>query len=375
MNILIDFTQIPQKKVGVGVYAYNLIKWIDRLDVQNRYFILIQNDDSCFDTINNKKITLLKISGKIFRIFFFRIMMEQVYIPFLILKYRINIIHSLHYSFPLLSFKAGKIVTIHDLTFFIFPELHVLPKRFYFRFFTQMAARYSDQIICVSKSTKNDLLTYTNVNENKINVIHLGIDPYIPNISQEQKINTLNKYRINSSKKLILFIGTLEPRKNITTILKTFDSFQQTNKNYQLIIVGGKGWYYTDLFKLAGTMSSRDILFTGFIDEFEKQILLSCAHIFVYPSIYEGFGIPVLESLLHKIPTITSKVSSLPEVAGEAALLIDPTSGEEMLSAFIKLADDQNERDLLTGRCQAQVEKFSWTRMAQETITLYNSTI
>ena len=293
----------------------------------------------------------------------------------MILKHRINIIHSLHYSFPLLSFNARKIVTIHDLTFFLFPKLHLFHKRYYFQFFTYMAARYSERIICVSKSTKNDLLTYTNVDENKISVIYLGIDKYIPNVSLEQKINTCIKYRISNSKKYILFIGTIEPRKNIATILKAFEAFQKINENYQLVIVGRKGWYYADLFELASTMRPENIIFTGFIDEYDKQILLSFADFFVYPSIYEGFGIPVLESLLYKIPTITSNVSSMPEVAGDAALLINPTSVDEMLAAFVKLASDKNLRDLLVSKCFAQLEFFPLSKTAQETINLYNSII
>jgi glycosyltransferase involved in cell wall biosynthesis len=233
--------------------------------------------------------------------------------------------------------------------------------------------KFCDEIICVSNSTKKDLITYTNMNENKISVIHLGRDEFIPNITREQIVNTCNKYNIRSSKKYILFIGTLEPRKNISTILKTFNSFQKEISNYQLVIVGGKGWYYDDLFKLANSINSQDIVFTGYIDELEKWIFLAGADFFVYPSFYEGFGVPILEALSFSLPTITSNLSSMPEVAGDAALLIDPISEEEMLSAFFKFATDQKLRDSLVSKCQSQVEKFSWRKMTQSTINIYNS--
>jgi len=375
MRILIDFTQIPLKKVGVGVYALHLIKWIEQLDEENRYYLLIQSDDDCFADINTDKIKFKKVNSKIFRRFAFRILLEQLYIPYLIFKHRIKVVHSLHYSFPLLSFFASRVVTIHDLTYFLFPKLHQFPKRYYFRLFTHLAARFGDRIICVSKSTKKDFLVFTKADENKVRVVHLGIDKTIPDITFEQQVETCSKYGISISKKMILFIGTLEPRKNIATILRSFAAFQKISQNYQLVLVGGKGWYYSDFYNIASKMNTSDIVFTGFIDEFEKQILLSCANIFVYPSIYEGFGIPVLESLSHKIPTITSNVSSMPEVAGDAALLINPASEEEMLAGFLKLANDQQLRDLLTSKCFAQVELFSWSKTAKETISIYNSII
>ena len=375
MQILIDFTQIPLNKVGVGVYGSNLIKWIHQLDKRHQYIILIQNDDNCFAEIKNPALTFKKVNNKIFRIFLFRLLLEQFYIPYLILRHRIKVVHSLHYSFPLINFQAKRVVTIHDLTFFIFPALHQYPKRYYFRFFTHLAAKCSDRIICVSKSTKADLLKYTKADEKKVDVVYLGIEKTIPEITAAQKKCVCLKYQISQTKKSILFVGTIEPRKNIATIIRTFIEFQKKSANYQLIIVGGKGWYYTDLFNIINDLGSSDVIFTGFIDEFEKQILLSFAHIFVYPSIYEGFGIPVLESLLFRIPTITSNVSSMPEVAGKAALLINPSSEEEMLVAFLKLASDQQLRDSLIASCFDQLKLFSWEKTARETINIYNSII
>ena len=373
MNILIDFTQIPLKKVGVGIYAFNLIKCISQLDNSNKYYILIQNDENCFNSIKKENVNYLNVNSNYFRLFSLRIILEQFYIPFLILKYKIDILHSLHYSFPLISFNAKRIVTIHDLTFFLFPKLHTFFKRYYFRFFTNLAVKFSNEIICVSNSTKKDLMTFTNVNENKISVIHLGRDEFIPNISREQIVSTCYKYNIKSQKKYILFIGTLEPRKNISTILKAFNSFQKEILNYQLVIVGGKGWYYDDLFQLANSLNSQDIVFTGYIDETEKSIFLAGADFFVYPSLYEGFGVPILEALSFSLPTITSNLSSMPEVAGDAALLINPNSEEEMLAAFLKFATDKELRDIIVSKCKPQVEKFSWRKMTQETINIYNS--
>jgi len=375
MRILIDFTQIPLKKVGVGVYGYNLITWIDSLNDSNEYYIIIQNDDNCFSSIKNNKIKFIDINNRFFRFFVFRVILEQVYIPFLILTKKIDILHSLHYSFPLISFKAKRVVTVHDLTFFLFPRLHTFFKRYYFRLFTNLSARFCDKIICVSNSTKLDLIMYTKLDEKKVKVIHLGRDEIVPIVQQHQIVETCTKYNINIDKKYILFIGTIEPRKNILTMLKVFCAFRQQFSDYQLVIVGRKGWYFDDLFKFISQIDSSDIIFTGFIEAEEKPILLMGADFFVYPSLYEGFGIPVLEALSCCKPTITSNVSSMPEVAGDAALLIDPNSEEDMLSAFIELATNMELRKKLINKCPTQVEKFSWRIMTLETIATYNSIV
>jgi len=373
MRVLIDFSQIPVNKVGVGVYAFNLIKELNRTDKKNEYFIVIQNDDDCFHFIRNERFHFIKIKSRIFRIFPLRMIMEQAYLPFLVLKHKIDLVHSLHYSFPLLTFGAKKVVTVHDLTFFLFPDLHVFVKRYYFRWFTLLASKMSDRIICVSESTRNDLFRFTHANPEKTQTIHLGIDKEIPEFNLSEKEIVFARYQIEDSKRIILFIGTLEPRKNISNLIKAFGLFKKKIEGFQLVIVGGKGWYYHDLFELAKQTGTEDLLFTGYVSEREKQILLSAAEIFVYPSVYEGFGIPVLEAILYKVPTITSNLSSLPEVAGDAALLIDPASVEELLSAMIRLAENQNERNSLSDKCFAQLENFSWGKTALETISLYHS--
>ncbi len=373
MKVLIDFSQIPLNKVGVGVYAFNLIKELEKIDSKNEYFIVIQDDDPCFYFIKKENFHFIKIKSSLFRVFPLRVMMEQVFLPWLILKHRIQLVHSLHYSFPLLSFGAKRVVTVHDLTFFLFPELHVLIKRYYFRWFTLLASKMSHQIICVSESTRNDLLRFTHAKPEKTKTIHLGIDKEIPVFSQNEKQAIFERFQIDPIKKMILFIGTLEPRKNISNLIRAFGLFDKQEPGYQLIIVGGKGWYFHEMFELATQHNNNNIVFTGYVSESEKQLLLSSAELFVYPSVYEGFGIPVLEAILHQLPTITSNLSSLPEVAGQAALLIDPTSVHELVDALLRLAHHPDDKKFLSDKCFAQLEKFSWSKTAQETISLYHS--
>jgi glycosyltransferase involved in cell wall biosynthesis len=373
MKVLVDYTQIPEQKVGVGIYADNLLKNIARTNAENIFYILVQNDEELNGLDRTGNIKVIKLSSSIFRIFIFRILIEQFYIPYLVLKHQINIVHSLHYSFPLFSFWAKKVVTIHDLTFFLFPELHVPVKRYFFRIFIRMSVIFCDKLICVSESTKNDLISIFSKSASKIAVIPLGKDErFNTDVDSEGVAKVKEKYGI--TKKYILFIGTLEPRKNIDNLIKSYNDLKKAGFDYQLVIVGRKGWYYQSIFDLVNMCELSDsVIFTGYIDEYEKPYIISGAKAFVYPSIYEGFGIPVLESISCGIPTITSNVSSLPEVAGNAALLIDPFDQSSIFNALIKLLSDETLSRDLSEKSIKQAQKFSWAKTSAMTLNLYKS--
>jgi len=372
MNILIDFTQIPQQKYGVGVYALNLIKQIAKLDLENHYDILIQNDEHSLDSSERNNFKFIKIKSKIFRKFIFRLFLEQWIIPYIIIKKKIDIVHSLHYSFPLLTFGAKKIVTIHDMSFFMFPKYHEIIKRYYFRFFIHLVARMADRVISVSKSTLKDFIFLTGARRDKVSVVHLGVDWNISSFPNERAELVKRKYGING--KYLLFVGMIEPRKNVTNLILAYDKLLKVNKDYHLVIVGKMGWGYRQLLNLIDDLRLHEkVIFTGFVEEEDKPFIIRDAKIFIYPSIYEGFGLPVLEALSLGIPTITSDVSSLTEIAGGAALLIDPANVDKLYSGIKRLLDDETIYQELKKKALLQARKFSWMRTAQETIELYRS--
>lgn len=360
-KILIDLTQIPINKVGVGVYALQTFYRIITQDKQNQYYLVIQDDDQDLLEIFTNSSQVIRVHSKLFRHFPLRILLEQIYLPWLILRHKIDIIHSLHYSFPFFSFHAKRVVTIHDMTFFLFPNLHTKIKRFYFQKFIQLSTRFVDQIICVSESTACDLKTlFPKIKPKIISVIPLACS--LPKNIQPSPYK--NPY--------ITFIGTLEPRKNIETLIKAFalGKFDQ----YKLIIVGKKGWFYKDIFRLTHQLGLEDkIIFTGFVTEDQKFAILRSASLFVYPSLYEGFGLPVLEALSLNVPTITSNISSLPEIAGNAAILVDPHSVKDLNNAMHEILDDEKSRSVLLSRAQTQAAKFNWDKTAAQTIKVYNS--
>lgn len=372
MRILIDFTQIPVQKSGVGVYALNLISMIHKLDNSNFYFILAQDDDSSIDCIKNMNYRILKVKSRIFRKFFFRAILEQVYIPYLVFKYKIELLHSLHYSFPLFA-KTKKVVTIHDMTFFKFPKSHVPLKNYYFKLFIYLATFATDKIITVSRSTRNDFLERFKINESKISVVYHGKTADFHTGIEKRLIETV-KFKYGVKKEYFLFIGTIEPRKNLKNLIIAFDKFYKKNKSYLLVISGKKGWYYSEIFDLINKLGLKEIInFTGYIEEKEKPYLISGARIFIYPSIYEGFGIPVIEAMSCGIPTITSNISSLPEVAGEAAFFADPSDPEDICKCMEKLTEDTETYNALVKKSLKQAAKFSWENTATKTINIYKT--
>ena len=214
MNVLIDFTQIPLQKVGVGVYALNLVKEIAKLNYENKYYIVIQDDEHSLDDIENRNFQFLSIQSKIFRKLIFRFFLEQFIIPYIAVKNKIDIIHSLHYSFPLFAPGVKRVVTIHDMTFFKFPQYHELIKRYYFRFFTCLAAKFADRVITISESTKKDFLAITGAKKDKTDLIYLGKENWSHCTFTTEKTEFVkNKYGIKGQ--YLFFIGTIEPRKNL----------------------------------------------------------------------------------------------------------------------------------------------------------------
>jgi glycosyltransferase involved in cell wall biosynthesis len=370
MKILIDYTQIPLQKVGVGVYAQNLLRSVSALNKDLMLYIVVLEDETGLDGLQNSLFKIIRVP-KIFRNLFFRFFLEQFGIPLFVFFKKIDVIHSLHYSIPVLIFRAKRICTIHDLSFFLYPDFHQICKRYYFRFFTIFTIRCADILITVSESTKNDLVKILGADPDKLKTVYHGFehkDVYCESIIND----TLQCFNI--TKPFILFIGTIEPRKNIINLITAFKGLVEKNYNISLVIVGKKGWFYQEVFRCIADNSLRDkVIFTGYLLEEKKFHLLSRAKIFTYPSYYEGFGIPVLEAMSFGVPTVTSNISSLPEITGGAALMVDPSSIDELIGAMERILNDNGLERELREKGPVQARRFSWEKAAAETLLLYKT--
>ena len=270
-----------------------------------------------------------------------------------------------HFFVAPLTNKCKKVITFHDLSFEHYPEFFSWRKRGWQKILmnTKQEARKADKIIAVSQSTKNDLVNLYGLDSEKIEVIYSGVG--------EQFRPLEIKKRYNLPEKFILYFGTIEPRKNLIGLIKAFESLK--DKNVKLVMAGANGWLYQDILKTAfKSKRKKDIFFTGFVQEKDKPFLYNLAQAFVYPSFFEGFGFPPLEAMACGVPTIVSINSSLPEVVGDAGLMINPKNIDELAWAIKTVLEDNNLRDRLIKRGLKQSQKFSWSECAKKTLRVLN---
>lgn len=272
-----------------------------------------------------------------------------------------------HFFIAPISQKCKKVITFHDLSFEHHPEFFSWRKRLWQKFLMDAKGEVqkADKIIAVSESTKSDLIDFYKIESDKIKVIYSGVGEQFRPINNNNNIR--EKY--NLPKRFILYFGTIEPRKNIIGLIKAFELLK--DKDCQLVIAGAKGWLYQDIFKAVNESKKRkDIIFTGFVEESDKPYLYNLSELFVYPSFFEGFGFPPLEAMACGIPTIVSTNSSLPEVVGKAALMVDVANIDELAwSMEIALSDKELRKRLIEDGLK-QAKKFSWHKCAQETLKL-----
>lgn len=278
-----------------------------------------------------------------------------------------DVFFSPHFLPVSLSKKCRRVTTFHDLSFVRFPEFFTARQMLWHRFaYPERTARFSDQIIAVSESTKADLVHYYNIDPAHISPIHLASSIERPS---EEDLSYFKKSR-RLPEQYIFCFATLEPRKNIVSAIKAFTILKENPvyQNLKLIIGGARGWYYEKTLKeIQSSPHRHDILYLGYIER-EREYYYSLASLFLYPSFFEGFGLPVIEAMACGTPIITSHNSSMAEVAGDAALLVDPYNVSDIASATDTLLQNQGLRAQLVQKEIQRINQFSWDRCALETL-------
>jgi len=374
VRVLIDFSQIPLARTGVGVYAENLVREIVSLaSDSDLLFVLIQSDDAVIRELASKhpRVRVLVIPARIFRNRAALLVFEQLLLPFVLVLRRIDVIHSLHYTHPLLS-PSRRVVTIHDLTFLLFPHLHTRARRLTFPFFIRRAMRHVEALIFVSQSTCNDAARLMPGGKGLRAVVPLGVDPacFAP-ISADRICST--RKRLGLSEPFILNVGTIEPRKNLSGLIQAFEQAADLYSRLTLVLAGKLGWDYDDVLRnIDASRHASRIRRIGFVSDDDKLALLNACELFIYPSLYEGFGLPVLEAMAAGAPVITSNNSSLGEVAGNAAELVDPGSDASIGSTLLRLLADNERRTALREMGRSRAAHFTWAATAQMTWNVYS---
>lgn len=370
MRIAINTLSLNRTKAGMGNYIFNLINSLASIDKKNEYYVFVSDKNKQFFDIRQKNFRIIN-AGKAVTKNFRRLMWEQLSLPKYIKKHKIDVLHSPGFVIPFLS-KAKNILTIADMTFISHPKVHTLVKRFYFGLFMPPSIRKTDKILSISKSTKKDISDMLNINAGKIEVTHLSYGKEFKILDKKNAKGFLSdNYSIDYP--FILFVGMIEPRKNLKRVLKAFSQLKkQETIPQKLVIVGKKGWMYKGIFKTVKRLGlEKEIIFTGYVPDNDLVKFYNSADVLVYPCLYEGFGIPILEAMACECPVITSNVSSMPEVAGDAALFVNPIKTDEIASAMKKVITNKKLQKKLREKGKLQCSKFSWKKTAEKTLLIY----
>jgi glycosyltransferase involved in cell wall biosynthesis len=266
-----------------------------------------------------------------------------------------------------------RVVTVHDLSFERFPELFHRANRAYQRAMVRLSTRLASRVIAVSDSTRRDLVELLGVPERKIEVIPNGVEPaFRPRSADEVAAFRAEK---GLPADFILYLGTLEPRKNLLTLLRAYARLRRTRDlPHALVLAGGKGWLYETIFAEVERLGlGGQVYFPGFVDFDEQPLWYNAAAVFAYPSLYEGFGLPPLEAMACGTPVVTSDATSLPEVVGDAGLMVAPTDESALADALGRLIDDEPLRARLRAAGPARAAGFGWDSIARRTAAVYRA--
>lgn len=294
----------------------------------------------------------------------------QAEIGWLAQQHQLDLVHDPTGSMPLFLTRSHKVATIHDVVPFIYPETSSHLDWLIYRVWLPLAVRRLDAVITDSQQSKRDIVRFLPISEEKVTVIPCAVNARYRPLATREIAPALSKYEI--SKPYILYVGSIAARKNLPRVLAAFARLLQTQSKWQLVIVGARKWKSSPVYDTVKTLGlEAAVHFTGYVEEMDLPALYNGADLFVFPSLYEGFGLPVLEAMACGTPVITSNVSSLPEVAGDAAMLVNPHSVDEIWAAMTSILTQPDQANLLSQRGLRQAAKFSWARTAEETVSVY----
>ena len=376
MRIGIDISRTVGERTGVGSYAASLVRGLADIDAENEY-LLYPYFWECFPP-DFRRARVPKRPN--FRLWAEDLPLEEIHRRWMTEEAdnvvgQVDVVHSTAFTAPLLK-KSHLVVTVHDTTFLSYPEFHTQSNREFCLRNINWAAQRAAMIIVPSLSTRRDLLRHYPIPEERIAVIPEAAAEDFYSVRDPNEVRrVLAKHGIFYN--YLLFVGAIEPRKNLVTLIRAaVDLLKKGQPRYLLVIAGASGWLNSDVYQWVQSLGLQDgVRFLGYVEAEELRILYSAARVFVYPSLYEGFGLPVLEAMACGAPVITSNTSSLPEVAGEAAILVPPTDVGELKQAIEVVLSDRSLRLRLRQQSLKQAARFSWRETARRTLEVYKKAV
>ncbi len=368
MRIAIDARKL--RDYGIGTYVRNLLRHLARLDRTTDYVVVCYEADQPVVAQLGENFHPLLDSSPGYSV------REQLTIPLDLRRARVGLFHAPHYVLPPLT-PCPSVVTIHDCIHLRFPQY--LPNRFAYAYAKSslwVATHRSSRILTVSDASKRDILRYFHIPEKKIDVIPNAIDErfWAPPLEEEVE-HVRERYQLDAP--FVLYAGNIRPHKNIERLIEAFYLLRKRGfDEVKLLVIGDEISKYATLRRAVHSYKlHKHVRFFGFVEDKTLAILYRLARVFVFPSLYEGFGLPPLEAMASGTPVITSNVSSLPEVVGDAALLIDPYEPEAISDAMQRVLSDAGLRADLRARGLARARHFSWERSISRVREIYQEVL
>jgi glycosyltransferase involved in cell wall biosynthesis len=302
-----------------------------------------------------------------------RILWEQAVLPRALRRRDIDLLHAMAFVGPALS-RLPCVVTIYDVSFALFPESFRRFNRWYLTMMTGYSARRADAVIAISENTRRDVMRLWGIPDDRVHLARPGVDPMFRPLPEREVHEFLDGHGI--AQPYVLFVGTLEPRKNVVRVVEAFATLKKNGLAHRLVLAGGKGWLYEPIFDAVQRLGLEgEVIFPGFVARQELPMWYNGADLFVYPSLYEGFGLSPLEAMACGTPVIVSDRASLPEVVGDAGLLVDAEDAGALADAMDAVLTSKEQSRSLSERGLARAAGFTWERTARETVSVYQSVL
>jgi glycosyltransferase involved in cell wall biosynthesis len=368
MRIAVDATALPRRAGGAGNYILRLVDALGKLNTSDRFYVIAKHGDvdrlRSGDGRNGFEPVAVRLRNRPHRLVW-----EQTMLPMLLRRLEIDLLHSPHYTMPIAS-RAARVVTFHDLIFFLHPEYHDRIKVLFFQQMIRRAAAAADHVITDSASTSADAARLLGMDPARLTTVHLAADVRFRRVDDRSAVDAvLARYRLTPP--FLLAVCTIEPRKNLIGAIRAFRMLRGKGFNGRLAIAGARGWQVGAVFEEAARELGDAVAFLGYVPDDELPILYSACELFLYPSFYEGFGLPVLEAMACGAAVVTSDRSSMPEIAGDAALLCDPARAEDIAAKAGSVLADDGLRRSLGERAMRRARLFSWDKTAEQTYAVY----
>lgn len=364
LNAQLLSRQKDYRNAGISQYIYELIRHLPLADAEPKYSVYTSERGGTLTGVR-RVITPINTQRPLVRIAW-----EQAILPYVVRRDELDMLHGLAYALPLASTVHG-IVTIYDFTFIHVPEAFPVFNRYYLSLMTRLSARRAKHICTISESTRRDAIRLLNVSADRVSVIYPGI----ANRFRRPSSSAIEAFRRRRGlpERFVLYLGTLEPRKNVVTLIRAYTQLARADRSTpDLVIAGAKGWHFDTIFAEIESLGIKErVHFPGYVPAAEQAHWYAAADIFVYPSRYEGFGLPVAEAMACGTPVITSTAASLPEIVGDAGVMVSPDDEAALADEMARLLHSADERERLGDAGQKRASRFSWRQAARRQVAVY----